>query len=189
MQNDSVPNSSAADISDSGANVPAGRPLAPEFEASGGALSLEKELEWWLTYHIDSHPECRQLAGDPADIEVFANYVPITISGGNIDLVIYHRKEVSGLRVRYKISIIELKKDRAGAEALLEIEKYVRWFVRNVVGVEKSDTIQPMLIARDFSDDARLRRQHWNLCERKPRLFKYEVSGASDLRFEEVADA
>ena len=181
-QNDRIPDSAPAAKAASGP-----RPLLPEFEVNGAEVSLEKELEWWLTCHLDSHAECRKIVGDPADIEVFANYVPITISGGNIDLVVYHRREAAGVRVRYKISIIELKKGRAASDAALELENYVRWFVRNIVGVERADIIQPILVAHDFDREVLARCGHWNLSERKPRLFQYAASAPGDIRFEEVA--
>ena len=185
MQNDRIPSDAPASA---GARPPAGaKPLLPDFRADGSAVSLEKELEWWLTHNLDGHEECRKIVGNPSDIEMFANYVPITISGGNIDLVVYHHREAAGLRVRYKISVIELKKDRAKPDALRELSGYVRWFVRNIVGPETADIIQPVLIANSFHGDVPVGCRHWNLSERKPLLFKYSVSGPGALRFEEVS--
>ena len=157
--------------------------IKPEFNADNRTVSLEKELEWWLTCHLDENMECRKFLGDLNDIEMFANYVPITISGGNIDLVVYHQREVDGRPVRYKISIIELKKDRATPDALRELENYVKWFVRNIVGVENEDIIQPILIASGFQNEVLEKCQHWNLSARKPMLIEYAVTSVKDLKF------
>ena len=181
MQNDNIPEEAAVCQP---AEAPV--PILPKFDRNGVAVSLEKELEWWLTHHLDSHRECRKIFGDPADIEMFANYIPITISGGNIDIVVYHRANAAGADVRNKISVVELKKDGAKADAIREMENYVRWFVYNIVGAEQSAIIQPILIATGFNDDVLTRCKHWNLSERKPRLFCYKAISDDDIRFEEV---
>lgn len=181
MQNDTIPDEATAGIA---ADKPK-NPIIPEFERNDAAVSLEKELEWWLTHHLDSHEECRKIFGAPADIEMFANYIPITISGGNTDLVVYHRKSAAGVSVQNKISIVELKKDTAKADAIREIENYVRWFIHNIVGAERAAIIQPILIARDFDNEVLAKCKHWNLSDRKPQLFRYEAVSDKDIRFVE----
>ena len=186
MQNDSIPaampvTGGKRPLISSGVDI-----LRPDFTLKGSAVSYEKELEWWLTHNLDQHEECRKIVGDPADIEMFANYIPITSSGGNMDLVVYHQREAAGLRVRYKISVIELKRGRAESDALGELSSYVRWFVRNIVGPEKVDIIQPILIAHSFASEVLAGCRHWNLSERKPLLFKYAAREGNDLRFERI---
>lgn len=181
-QNDDIPETPSA--SPKAPNHP---PMTPDAEIVGkGEFSLEKELEWWLTYHLDSHEECRKIFGAFGDIEMFANYVPISIAGGNVDLVVYHRKAAAGIDVRHKISIVELKKGVADANAMREIENYTRWFSQNITGAENADMIQPIIIARRFNKDVFDACKHWNLCERKPRLFQYFAKSAADVRFEEI---
>ena len=160
--------------------------MPPKADIVGKKFSLEKELEWWLTYHLDSHEECRKIFGALGDIEMFANYVPISIAGGNIDLVVYHRTAAADIDIRHKISIVELKKDKANATAMREIENYTRWFVQNITGAEHADMIQPVIIASDFNGDVYSGCKHWNLCERKPRLFHYTASSATDVKFKEA---
>ncbi len=180
MQNDSIP-----DVRSTSPIKPPNL-LTPEFQVNGNKCSLEKELEWWLTYHLDSHPECRKIFGDPAGIEMFANYVPITISGGNIDLVVYHQKDVAGVKVRNMMSIVELKRGSAGLAVLHEIENYVRWFIQNITGVESASIIQPIIIASDFKQEVIIACKHWNLCDRKPRLFQYKATSTKDINFTRV---
>ena len=182
MQNDDIPESPSAPP------LPPQYPaMPPDAELDKGELSLEKELEWWLTYHLDSHDECRKIFGAPEDIEVFANYVPITISGGNIDLVVYHRKSTAEIDVRHKISIVEIKKGTARAVALSEIDNYTRWFARNITGAENSDIIQPIIIASKFDENTVFPGcRHWNLSARKPRLFSYTAAAVGAVSFTEV---
>lgn len=194
MQNDDIPESPPAPPP-----PPQYSSMPPDARMTKGLFSLEKELEWWLTYHLDSNDECRKIFGAQGGIEMFANYVPINISGGNIDLVVYHRKTAAGVDVRHKISIVELKKDDAGADALREIDNYTRWFARNITGAENSDVIQPIIIAGDFEEDEIFPGcRHWNLSARKPRLFRYRAESVDKesakknpvsvktVRFEEV---
>ena len=180
MQNDIIPKSDTSKL------PPQKYPeIPPSAVVSHGKFSYEKELEWWLTYHLDSNKECQKVFGACDDIQMFANYVPITISGGNIDLVVYHRNKAVGMDMLYKISIVELKRDAANAEALREIENYTRWFAQNITGAECADIIQPIIIASSFTPDVHMGCRHWNLCERKPRLFQYRAS-KSDVSFKEI---
>jgi len=161
-------------------------PMIPQFESPNGECSLEKELEWWLMYHLDSNEECRKIFGDGADFEMFANYIPITISGGNMDLVVYHQRQVNNIRIRNKISIVELKKGLADHKAIKEVESYVRWLIQNIVGAENASIIQPIIIASAFAKTWADARRYWNLCERKPRLLKYRTTSNKTITFDEV---
>ena len=162
-------------------------PPSADVKHGNGEFKYEKGLEWWLTYHLDSNEECRKIFGVLGDIHMFANYVPISISGGNIDLVVYHRSNAVGTDMLYKISIVELKKSKAGFRALQEIQSYTRWFVQNITGSEGADIIQPIIIASGFSDDALKGCKYWHSLERKPRLFKYRADSKGNVSFEEVS--
>ena len=182
MQNDSIPDEQPAK------RTRQATPMTPQFELKGNECSLEKELEWWLTHHIDSHPQCAEIFGAPRDIEMFANYIPINIAGGNIDLVVYHRKETAGVSVRNKISIVELKKGRADNTAFVELENYALSFIHNVVGLNCADIIQPIIIASGFRDEVIRACQYWNLCPRKPRLYQYTAQSETEIEFTTVLD-
>ena len=188
-QNDNIPESPTAKPAPQ-SNYPGMTPEADIKKTKTGKSTkkfpYEKELEWWLTYHLDSHEECRKIFGALGDIEMFANYVPISIAGGNIDLVVYHRTAAAGIDIRHKISIVELKKGKANADAMREIENYTRWFAQNITGTENADMIQPIIIASGFHQDVIDGCKHWNLCERKPRLFHYTALSVADVKFEEA---
>lgn len=180
MQNDVAPKAKG------GEKAIRANDMRPEFERRGRECSLEKELEWWLTYHLDSHPECRKVFGEPANIEMFANYVPLTISGGNIDLVVYHQTQANEHSIRNKISVVEIKKGKATPDAMRELVNYVRWFIRNITGADDTSIIQPILIASDFVGEVVQECKYWNLCERKPKLFRYQATSNSEIIFEEI---
>lgn len=180
MQNDTIPDEQHATRPEKVT------PMIPKFGKKGSECEFEKELEWWLTHHIDRHPECQKIFGHPESIEMFANYIPINVAGGNIDLVVYHRREIAGVSVRNKISIVELKKGKANNRALAELENYTRSFIQHVIDFEGADVIQPIIIANDFTKEVVKACEYWNLCARKPLLFKYAATSDTEIKFSRV---
>ena len=181
MQNDNVPDPPTVPLPP---QKPPKMPLSAG--VNHGVFSYEKELEWWLTHHLDSNAECQKIFGAFDDIQMFANYVPINISGDNIDLVVYHCNKAVGMDMPYKISIVELKRDKANSDALRELENYTRWFIQNITGAEGSDVIQPIIVASGFVKNFPASCGHWNLCARKPRLFEYHAVSTDEVRFKEI---
>ena len=156
--------------------------ITPKFKS----IQYEKELEWWLTHHLDSHRECQKLFGDPADMEVFLNYIPITIAGGNIDLVVYQSRLFNDRKIRYKVSLVELKKGNADLGAIEEIEKYTRWFLDNKIGVSDRKIIKPIIIAKTFSDNVLTACKYWNSTQDIPSLFTYALTDKGSIVFDKV---
>jgi len=140
-----------------------------------GELKYEKILEGWLTQNLDkAESNTKIFLGDLKDIECFANYIPVNIAGGNVDLMVHHKKEVNGIRIKYKITIIELKKGNIDGNALIEVEEYVKWATGNIAHSDV-EIIQPVLIGRKISPDAIERCKYYAINNRKPILVEYEV--------------
>jgi len=140
-----------------------------------GELKYEKILEGWLTQNLDK-PESNTkiFLGDLKDIECFANYIPVNIAGGSIDLMIYHKKELNGSEIRYKITIVELKKGNVDKNTIIEVENYVKWATENIANSDV-EIIQPVLIGRKILSKAIERCKYYAINSRKPILIEYEV--------------
>lgn len=140
-----------------------------------GELKYEKILEGWLTQNLDK-PESNTkiFLGDLKDIECFANYIPVNIAGGNIDLMVYHKKELNGNKIRYKITIVELKKGNIDKNTVIEVENYVKWATENIANSDV-EIIQPVLIGKKISSEAIERCKYYSINNRKPILVEYKV--------------
>jgi len=60
-----------------------------------GEVKYEKILEGWIIQNIDNPSANTNLfLGNLEEIECFANYVPVSIAGGNLDILVYHKKGI-----------------------------------------------------------------------------------------------
>ena len=143
-------------------------------------------MEWWLTANVDSHAECKKVFGKPKDITLFANYIPIAVTGSNMDFITYHEKDVLGLRELYKITLVELKKDAGDDWAFEEIRQYVVWFIQNLDDVDAYSIIQPIIIANSFRSNMLKLCEAWNLSKRKPKLYQYHTISATEIKLIEI---
>lgn len=140
-----------------------------------GELKYEKILEGWLIQNLDKREAHTDIfLGNIEDIECFANYIPVNIAGGNIDIMIFHKKKLNGIEKRYKVTIIELKKGNITQEAIIEIERYIKWAYENITNND-FEIIQPILIGKNIKDSAIEKCKHYSLNDRKPLLISYEV--------------
>lgn len=117
---------------------------------SGEKFRVEKTLEAWLMEMIDSdHRGLREVFGPKDELAWFTNYVPYGISGTNMDGLAFHRRNSK----RYKISVIELKRNKATSSAVKQVVSYARWVTGYLAGGNEQ-IVQPILIANNFSADA-----------------------------------
>ncbi len=144
--------------------------------AANGELKYEKILEGWLMQNLDNPAVNTEIfLGKLSDIECFANYVPVNIAGGNIDILVFHKTNVLGKNYRYKISLIELKKSGINEDSVKQIETYVKWASENIANND-IEMLQPVLIGKKIDDSAKMRCKHYSLGTRKPILITYEVN-------------
>ncbi|RLF92571.1 hypothetical protein DRN50_08705 [Thermococci archaeon] len=160
-----------------------------------GEVKYEKILEGWLTQNIDNPSAGTELfLGDLKEIECFANYVPITIAGGNLDLVVFHQKQGR----RYKITIIELKKGKIVAKDVKQVETYVKWATENLTQVldekpnkveidllNRREMIQPVVIGSGINSAALERLKGYSLKSKPILAVKYKIENKS-IKFELV---
>lgn len=158
---------------------------------ANGEVSYEKILEGWIIQNIDEASSgMNEFLGDLNDIECFANYVPVSIAGGNLDVVVLHREKHADSR--YRITLIELKRGIINNMDVEQTENYVQWAFENLTKriVEKPEKIeidgqagiriiQPVIIGKGVSKNAADRCNQYRLPGPKPILVKYDVDKAN----------
>ncbi|GAB4303018.1 MAG: hypothetical protein Kow0090_18600 [Myxococcota bacterium] len=93
------------------------------------------------------------------------------IAGGNIDVIVFHKSN----NVRYKITIIELKKGTVDGTAVAQTEQYAKWAAEHLANMD-IEAIQIVLIGKTIKEDAKVRCRHYGLNKRPPKLVEYEVN-------------
>ncbi len=150
-----------------------------------GKVYLEDILRAWLIANIDNpnRKDLRELFGPEEDLEWFANNVPYHVTRKNIDILCYHKNiKYTGFPLRYKFSVVELKRDTADDKDVSQVIEYSKWVAGRLAGSE-IETIQPILIAFDFNDRAKQKARNSDFSERGILFIKYEVKNR-DIKFE-----
>lgn len=153
-----------------------------------GPVYLEDILRAWLIANIDDtkRKDLREIFGPVEDLEWFANNIPYHVTRKNIDILSYHKNiKYTGFPLRYKFSVVELKRDIADDKDVSQVIEYSKWVAGRLAGSE-IETVQPILIAFDFNDSAKLKAQNSDFSERGISFFRYKVEN-KDIKFEEVA--
>lgn len=153
-----------------------------------GKVYLEDILRAWLIANIDNsdRADLREIFGPTEDLEWFANNIPYHVTRKNIDILCYHKNiRYTGFPLRYKFSVVELKRDTAGEKDVSQVVEYSKWVAGRLAGSE-IETVQPILIAFDFNDRAKLKAKNSDLSERGILFAKYEVKN-QDIKFEIVS--
>jgi len=152
-----------------------------------GKAYLEDIIRAWLIGNIDnpSKSDIREIFGPVEDLEWFANNLPYHVTRKNIDILCYHKNmRYTDLPLRYKFSVVELKRDSANANDVSQAINYSKWVAGRLANSE-IETVQPILIAFDFSDEAKLKARNSDFSERGILFFKYRVEN-NGLKFERV---
>ena len=153
-----------------------------------GKACLEDIIRAWLIGNIDnpSKSDLREIFGPVEDLEWFANNVPYHVTRKNIDILCYHKNmRYTDLPLRYKFSVVELKRDLANADDVSQVIDYSKWVVGRLAGSE-IETVQPTLIAFDFNREAVTKAKNSDFSDRGVAFFKYKVEN-NDLKFERVS--
>jgi len=152
-----------------------------------GKVALEDILRAWLIANIDNSTkdDLREIFGPVEDLEWFANNVPYHVTRKNIDLLCYHKNiKYTGFPLRYKFSVVELKRDVASEADVSQVVEYSKWVAGRLANTE-IETVQPILIAFDFDRRAKMKAKNSDLSDRGIRLVRYEVKG-NDVVFEGI---
>ena len=86
----------------------------------------------------------------------------------------------TGIPLRYKFTVVELKRNTATAEDVSQLLGYARW-VAGRLAESEMETVQPVLIAHDFRDDSRIKARNADFNERGIYLARYEVKDGDIL--------
>jgi hypothetical protein len=146
-----------------------------------GKVCLEDILRAWLIKNIDNpnRSDLREVFGPVEDLEWFANNIPYHVTRKNIDILCYHKNmKYTGLPLRYKFSVVELKRDTADAKAVSQLINYSKWVAGRLANSE-IETVQPILIAFDFNEQAKDRARNSDLSDRGITFVKYEVKSGN----------
>ena len=103
---------------------------------SNNEVKFEKILEGYIIQNIEEilpkiDEEMKEL-----EIECFANYVPVTIAGGNLDIIVFLKNKDNEKK---QISIIELKKGVVVEKDIEQLEGYVKWATENLSQILKEN--------------------------------------------------
>ena len=153
-----------------------------------GKAYLEDIVRAWLIGNIDnlSRSDLREIFGPAEDLEWFANNVPYHVTRKNIDILCYHKNmRYTDLPLRYKFSVVELKRDLANDDDVSQVINYSKWVAGRLAGSE-IETVQPILIAFDFNREAVTKAKNSDFSDRGVVFFKYKVEN-NDLKFERVS--
>jgi hypothetical protein len=142
-----------------------------------GKVYLEDVLRAWLIANIDNsnRKDLREIFGPVEDLEWFANNIPYHVTRKNIDILCYHRNiKYTGFPLRYKFSVVELKRDIADDKDVSQVIEYSKWVAGRLAGSE-IETVQPILIAFDFNDRAKEKAKNSDFSDRGITFIRYEV--------------
>jgi len=145
---------------------------------------LEDILRAWFIANVDNpkHKDIRKIFGPVEDIEWFANNVPYHVTRKNIDILIYHRNaKYTGYPLRYRYSVVELKRDKAKKVDVSQVIEYSKWVTGRLAN-GKEEMVKPILIAFDFSIDAKTKAKNSDF---PIELYKYKVID-DDIKFMKV---
>lgn len=144
---------------------------------SNGEVHLESILRAWLIANIDDEKrqDLRDIFGPTEDLEWFANNIPYHVTRKNIDILCYHKNiKYTGFPLRYKFSVVELKRGIANDRDVSQIIEYSKWVAGRLAGSE-IETVQPILIAFGFNERAVEKARNSDFSDRGIMFVKYEV--------------
>lgn len=160
-------------------------PLTPQ-----KPVQLEDHLRGWLITYLDdpSQDDLRRIFGPTSHIEWFANNVPFHVSQRHIDMLIYHRTppgELIDPPLRYRYSVVELKRGVSEPEDVDQLMGYVKW-VANRLADSEVDIVYPFIIAKDFQDATIERATSTRFNQAGVQLIKYEITDVNQIAFKEM---
>jgi len=153
------------------------------FTKENGRLLLEDYLRGYITSKMTSDREFEKFLGKLEDIEWHANNVPYHITQKNIDILVFHKNfRYTNAPLRYKYSVIELKKDIVKPNDISQLIRYAQWTSGRLANGEV-EMIQPVLIGHDFSEEAVKKSKSADFNERGIILTEYKAVSNQRIEF------
>lgn len=120
--------------------------------SEGPRVKYESALMAWMTANIDKeYPVLRDIVGPVEELEYFGNNVLYGIGGEKVDLLLLHKRN----EMRYKATVIELKKNKIDKNAVEQIEDYSYWIAQlstaYLIPPPENFEIQPVLIGYELA--------------------------------------
>jgi len=155
------------------------------FRNDGGRLLLEDFLRGYILRNLKEE-SLKQIFGPKEDIEWYANNIPYHITQKNIDILVFHKNfKYTNVPLRYKYSVVELKKDIAKPSDISQLIRYAQWTVGRLADSE-TEMIQPILIASGFSNDCIKKANETDFNNRGIILSQYKVITDKKINFENL---
>jgi hypothetical protein len=143
----------------------------------GPKVALEGFLTGFVLQHLQGRQALEHIFGPKRDIEWYANNVPYHIAQKNIDILVFHKNfRYTPVPLRYKYSVVELKKDVARPGAVSQLIRYCQWVGGRLANGEV-EMVQPILLAHDFADEGIARARSADFNDRDILLCKYRTEG------------
>lgn len=147
---------------------------------------IEDALRYYIIRNVGQKNIPDKLLGKSEDIEWYSNNVPYHVSGKNIDILAFHKNmRYTGFPLRYKYSVIELKKDKADVGSISQVINYSKWVASRLANSE-IETVQPIVIAKRFDENSLQKARLIDFNNRLIKLFVYKIISRFDLYFEEI---
>ncbi len=122
-----------------------------------GSNLSEDALRVLTINHIRSSDskDIQRLFGNKQNIEWLANEVPYHISKKSIDILCYHSIDIhEEYPLRYRYSVVELKRDDADERHLSQLIGYAQWVAERLADGDR-EVVQPILIARRIDESVK----------------------------------
>lgn len=167
-------------------NPPKIKTVELEFTDENKRLVLEDYLRGYVIANLKKEEEFEKIFGKLNDIEWYANNVPYHITQKNIDTIVFHKNfRYTNAPLRYKYSIVELKKDTVKADHISQLIRYSIWASGRLAGGEV-EMIQPIIVGFDFERKAIEKARDADFNEKGIILAKYEVLNKKKVKFEVI---
>jgi len=155
-------------------------------KARGEKVALEAFLTGYILDQLQRDNDLKDIFGAKEDIEWYANNVPYHITQKNIDILVFHKNfRYTALPLRYRYSVVELKRDKAQPSAISQLIRYSQWVGGRLANGEV-EMIQPILIAHDFTIETIRKAKDEDFNDRGVLLYKYRIQDEA-IRFERVS--
>jgi len=153
------------------------------FIEENSKVALEDYLRGYMISKMTKNKEFEKFLGALEDIEWYANNVPYHITQKNIDILVFHKNfRYTNAPLRYKYSVIELKKDVVKPNDVSQLIRYAQWTSGRLANGE-IEMIQPILIGYDFSEDAIKKSKSADFNERGIILVRYKAVSDQKIEF------
>lgn len=152
------------------------KPLKLKLQGANNRVPREDILMAWFMENIDaSTSDLRAILGPSEHIEWFGNWLTHDIAMKAIDILVYHKFALSDKpAIRYKFSVLELKRDQATIQDVIQVLKYAKW-VSLWLANNEPELVQPIVVANAFRREAIERAKQTDFNQKGVMLVKYEV--------------